>query len=49
MNGINNLFNADFELVLRVYKEWDDRFRVETSDQFKSLAGVLQNEVCFEN
>lgn len=49
MNGINNLFNADFELVLRVYKEWDDRFRVETSDLFKSLAGVLKNEVCFEN
>ncbi|CAH3035734.1 unnamed protein product [Porites lobata] len=36
---------TDFELVLRVYKEWDDRFRVETSDQFKSLAGVLKNEM----
>ncbi|KAM7437908.1 hypothetical protein ABFA07_012518 [Porites harrisoni] len=45
MNGTNNLCNADFELVLRVYEEWDDRFRVETSDQFKSLAGVLKNEM----
>ena len=40
------MFKIDFTFEIRLYEEWDERFRDKGSEKFKKLATLMKNEVC---
>ena len=48
-NDIFISFEAEYIFEIRVYKEWEDQLRDETSKKFKELSTLLKKEVSILN